>query len=400
MKKILILSDAKPVEGGKAENTIFGYLSKFILSKNFFLDFYFLNLNNNLDNYINNKNYFKFLKKKKFIFIKKDIFLKKKYFFKNILSTIDTSLKFNLKDIKIKNNNKYDLLIALGHTAFVVSHQFKFRKRLFIMGDPPGERLYLYSKINFYNHKTIINLFRLFIFYFFFKLEGYYWKYNIVFKNTIIGIFGTATANRFRNIFKKILVIDLRPAMPEFKNKSIYIKKNVTKIILAGSLGGSFAKTTLINFINLIKFSNYPYLKYYLLGHEVGNAISEDLISNIKNLKLLPSVNNFEEILSRMNVFIIPTDYYIGVRTRLCSALSAGNFCIITKAVLINMPELKFCRSVKVVNFNNKDIIETIIKYHKLSFREKSQLNYESKNFFKRNYLYSVSSKKFISQII
>jgi hypothetical protein len=123
-------------------------------------------------------------------------------------------------------------------------------------------------------------------------------------------------------------------------------------------------------------------------------------MSNIKNLELLPSVNNFEKILSGMNVFIIPTEYYIGVRTRLCSALSAGNFCIVTQAVLLNMPELKFCRSVEVVNFNNNDIMRSIMKYHNLSFHEKIQLNFESKKFFKKNYLYSQSSKKFISQIV
>lgn len=268
------------------------------------------------------------------------------------------------------------------------------------MGDPPGERLYVYNKINFFNHKTIISFLRLFYSYICFKLENYYWKYNIDFKDTAIGIFGSATSKRFKKIFKRSFVIDLRPAMPSFKNKNVNFKKKITKVILAGSLGGSFAKTTLINFVNLIKFSNCKYLKYYLLGHEVRNGISKNLISKIKNLKLMPNVNNFEENLSRMNIFIIPTEYYIGVRTRLCSALSAGNFCIVTKAVLLNMPELKFCKSVKVVNFNNKDILRAIIKYHNLPHHKKLILNLEAKKFFKKNYLYTISGKKFISQIV
>ena len=71
MKKVLILSEAKPVQGGKAENTIFGYLSKFILSKNCALDFYFLDLKNNIDNSINKKKIFNFLKKKNFKLKKK-----------------------------------------------------------------------------------------------------------------------------------------------------------------------------------------------------------------------------------------------------------------------------------------------------------------------------------------
>lgn len=80
MKKILILSDAKPVQGGKAENTIFAYVSKFILSKDFILDYFFLNLKNNLKNSINNKNIFNFLRKKNFNFKKKNIYPKKKIF--------------------------------------------------------------------------------------------------------------------------------------------------------------------------------------------------------------------------------------------------------------------------------------------------------------------------------
>ena len=67
-------------------------------------------------------------------------------------------------------------------------------------------------------------------------------------------------------------------------------------------------------------------------------------------LNILESVKNFESTLSRMNIFVLPSDYYIGVRTRICSALSAGNFCIISKAILINMPELKDCKSVQIIN--------------------------------------------------
>jgi hypothetical protein len=40
MTNIAIISNAGPVKGGKAENTILGYLSKFILEKNFNLDYF------------------------------------------------------------------------------------------------------------------------------------------------------------------------------------------------------------------------------------------------------------------------------------------------------------------------------------------------------------------------
>ena len=69
MKKIAILCTSYPHSGGKAENTVFGYLSKYILEKNYYLDFYFINHENNPD---------KKLIKKKYNFLKKKIFVLQK----------------------------------------------------------------------------------------------------------------------------------------------------------------------------------------------------------------------------------------------------------------------------------------------------------------------------------
>ena len=63
MKNIAIISNASPVKGGKAENTLLGYLSKFILEKKYHLDYFQIQQKDDL-----NKKIFK--KSKKFSCLK------------------------------------------------------------------------------------------------------------------------------------------------------------------------------------------------------------------------------------------------------------------------------------------------------------------------------------------
>ena len=369
MKKIAILCDSYPGPGGKAESTVFGYLSKYILVQKYFLDFYYIENEGNPNNKLVVKKYY-FLNNKKFKLFKININKKKglinNSFIKRLLifRSIDHSLKYDLKNIEINSINNYDLLIALGHQAYFLSKKLNFKRRLFIMGDPPGERLLVFNKINF-STVSMKSLSYLLYAYICFKLENYYWKYILDFKNTKIGIFGTFTCKRFEKIFVNKSVLDLRPAMP--------------------------------NFIQLVKSTKNFNFKFYLIGHDVGLGSSAKKVLGLKNLKILPDVKNFEDALSKMNIFIISTKYYIGVRTRICSALSAGNYCIITKAVLLNMPELKLCKSVQVVKDNKEEILRSLMNYHNFTYTKKISLRAESKNFFKEHYYYLVSSKKFLS---
>lgn len=401
MKKIAILCDSYPGPGGKAESTVFGYLSKYILVQKYFLDFYYIENEGNPNNKLVVKKYY-FLNNKKFKLFKININKKKglinNSFIKRLLifRSIDHSLKYDLKNIEINSINNYDLLIALGHQAYFLSKKLNFKRRLFIMGDPPGERLLVFNKINF-STVSMKSLSYLLYAYICFKLENYYWKYILDFKNTKIGIFGTFTCKRFEKIFVNKSVLDLRPAMPIHKSKKNYIKNNETNIVFAGSLASSFASSTMPNFIQLVKSTKNFNFKFYLIGHDVGLGSSAKKVLGLKNLKILPDVKNFEDALSKMNIFIISTKYYIGVRTRICSALSAGNYCIITKAVLLNMPELKLCKSVQVVKDNKEEILRSLMNYHNFTYTKKISLRAESKNFFKEHYYYLVSSKKFLS---
>jgi hypothetical protein len=401
MKKIAILSDCYPGPGGRAENTVFGYLSKYILEQKYSLDFYYIKNEGDVNNKLVLKKYY-FLNNKKFKLFKINLYKKKglinKSFIKRlfIFRSIDRSLRYNLKNAEIKNINKYDLIIALGHSAYFLSKKLNYKKRLFIMGDPPGERLFVFNKINF-STVTVRSLSNLLYAYICFKFENYYWKWKLDFKNTKIGIFGTFTCKRFKKIFDNRHILDLRPVMPMHKSQKNYINNKKTNIVLAGSLASSFASSTMPNFFQLVKSTTGLNFKFYLIGHDVELADSARKVLGLKNLEILPDVKNFESALSKMNIFIITTKYYIGVRTRICSALCAGNYCIVTKAVLLNMPELKSCKSVLVVKNNKKNIVRSLINYHNFTYTKKINLRAESKRFFKKNYYYPVSSKKFLS---
>ena len=405
MKNIAIISNASPVKGGKAENTLLGYLSKFILEKKYHLDYFQIQQEDDLNKKIFKKSKkFSFLKNKNFELITIKVNKKKSYinyrFIRAILiiPLIDKSIGYELKSLKINSNKNYDLIISLDHIPYHLSKKFKFKKRLFIMGDPPGERLFIFNKINF-QKPFIKNFFLLLHSFICFKLEDYYWKRVVDIKNTYIGIFGSFTSARFKKNLNLKTILDLRPPMPIFIDKKNYIPKKITKIVMGGSLGGSFAKSAMSNFFDLVKMTESLDFNFYLIGHDVDASIKKKQQNLKLNIKILPPVENFESALSKMNIFIIPSDYYLGVRTRICGALSAGNYCIINRAVLMNMPELKHCKSVKIVNNNNKDLIESFVNYHNFSYKKKIQLNKESKNFFKKHYFYPSASKKFLSII-
>ena len=405
MSNIAIISNAAPVKGGKAENTILGYLSKFILEKNFNLDYFKIEQEDDLNKKIleQSKKFF-FLKNKNFKLITIKIKRKKgiinNRFIRTILliPSIDRSIGYEFKSIKIKTNKNYDLIICLDHAAYSLSKKFRFKKRLFIMGDPPGERVFVFNKINF-QKPFIKNICLLLYSFICFKLEDYYWKWIVDTKNTYIGIFGTFTCARFKKNLNLKTILDLRPPMPIYIDNKNYIPKKITKIVMGGSLGGSFAKSTISNFFNLVKLTTDFDFKFYLIGHDFDTTLKLKYEKSKLNIRILPPVKNFESALSKMNIFIIPSNYYIGVRTRICAALSAGNYCIITRAVLMNMPELKYCNSVKIVENNNDDLMNSFIDYHNFSYKKKIQLNKESKKFFKKNYFYPVASKKFLSII-
>jgi hypothetical protein len=390
MKNILIISEAKPTPRGHAEETAFGYLSKFILEKKYKLTYVYIKIKN-IIKIEESKNY-SFLNKKNFTF-RKIVFTLKKIRIKNIINSIDLSKKVYIKKFKNKDLTLYENVIAVGHVAFFLSKYFRFNKRLFIMGDSSGERLYLDSKLNFINN---FNIFNLIYSYLVFIFERFYWRYKISLKKTKIGIFGSYTAKRFSFFFGDQNVIDLRPPMPK---RVKFFKKNnseFTSIVFGGSLGGTLGKNTLNNFLSIVEKLPTKDFKFFLVGHHIQKHVTRYQLKKYKNLYVHSVVNNFEYFLSSKDIFILPTDYYVGVRVRLCSSLMSGNYCIVTKKSIKNMPELLNCSAVKVVENKTEQFINEIKEYRNFNIKKKILLTKAAQNFFDLNYEYTKNSKSFI----
>jgi hypothetical protein len=393
MKNILILSETKPSPRGRAEEMAFSYLSKFILEKKYNLTYIYIKIKN-INKNKENKNY-DFLNKNNFNF-KKKIFNLKKKIIKNIINTIDFSKKVVIK--KIKNNNLilYDNIIAIGHTAFFLSNYFRFNKRLFIMGDSVGERLYLDSKLNFLNNFNILNIFNIIYSYLVFIFERFYWRCKISFKKTKVGIFGTYSSKRFGAYFGNQNVIDLRPPMPKRVKFLKKYNKNYTSVVFGGSLGGTLGKNTLNNFISIVEKLPGKNFKFFLVGHDIEKYITRDQLKKYKNLYIYNVVHNFEYFLSSKDIFVLPTDYYVGVRVRLCSSLLSGNYCIVTQNSIKNMPELLNCSAVKVIENQIDKFIGEIREYRNFNIKKKILITKAGQNFFDNNYSYIKSSESFI----
>lgn len=392
-EKFLIISDSLPVDGGKAENSINKTLCELFIANKKQIDFLFIENTSSLVKQINQLKIDTKIKKKITFFkikVKTENILKNKIF--NLLNIfnriVDSSTLIKKYKFFKKTNLNYDYVVCWSPIAYKICNKYiNAKNKLFILGDPPAERLYVNHKINFFQNNFFLALFKFLIFYVCLYYEKYYWIKRID-KNTFLGIFGTSSAKRFSN---KINCKDLRPVLSEYKiKKSASFKK--TKIVLAGSLNSTFSKNTLNLFRKIsIHFKENKEILFYLYGHEIKNKNQYS-----GNINLIKNSKDFETQLEKYNIFMMPSNYYVGVRTRLCSALAAGNYCIVSKSILYNMPEIKNCSSVKIVNNNESEFIDEILNYSSFPIRKKIKLKKISNNFFLKNYTKNFSGKKFL----
>jgi hypothetical protein len=74
----------------------------------------------------------------------------------------------------------------------------------------------------------------------------------------------------------------------------------------------------------------------------------------------------------------------------------SGNYCIVTKKSIKNMPELLNCSAVKVVENKTEQFINEIKEYRNFNIKKKILLTKAAQNFFDLNYEYTKNSKSFI----
>jgi hypothetical protein len=89
-------------------------------------------------------------------------------------------------------------------------------------------------------------------------------------------------------------------------------------------------------------------------------------------------------------------NYPVGVRTRICSALAAGNICIAHPSVLNNMPELNSCPSILFVEDvrNYAECIATLP-----SGGDLLAMRQTSRDFFESHYAARVASAELLDSL-
>ena len=310
------------------------------------------------------------------------------------LGTFNQSYIYDLDSEKIIPliEKNFENGIFMESLPIVLSSKLKIRKKLIIFGDPVGAKV-KYSN-NSWNLYTLIKSFLLkYLEYFFIK------KFS---SNSQIAIFGTKHSYDLGNFLNKS-IYDIRPFISTSYSKISYkdLKNyNQKKIVFnfGGTLATTASKQALKEIINTVLssirdcFKKNEKYEFKIIGEVCKSYLP--ILKIDKNIKFTGRVNNFEKELSKGDIFILPMNYPVGVRTRLCSALAAGNVCIVHKSILINMPELKNCKSIFFVNKKN-DYNELLNKFK--NHKDLFLLKQESIKFFNQNYKNTYSTKKVLN---
>ena len=284
----------------------------------------------------------------------------------------------------------YDKVVAFDSLAINVALNVKSNSYVAILGDPAGRKVWHSST---WTQPTIkVKALLLDIS----ELIYYYWKIP---KAWELAMFGTGHSK----LWSKILfrnIIDLRPFMPNSSLVSISSKKKLNKKTVL-TFGGTLSGTASSLAIKSILEDYFPALRekygsenfeFRIVG-ECENNLKKYLKNKHPELVIRGLVPSFEKELACGDVFLLPMNYPVGVRTRICSALAAGCVCIVHKSVLFNMPELKNCKAVMLVSTVDDCIyyISTIP-----SSGHFSELGRSAKLFFQNNYAASKSTSSLL----
>ena len=141
-------------------------------------------------------------------------------------------------------------------------------------------------------------------------------------------------------------VIDLRPQLniePSLRSvETNRLDDTPLRLVFGGSLTGTASKLARIELIRVL--SDKPDLSLKVLGKGSKKFVEQlPLCSTRKEFVENPA--NFEEELAKSDLFLMLGDYPVGVRTRVLSALAAGNIVVAHEAIYAGMPELCDCAS-------------------------------------------------------
>lgn len=235
----------------------------------------------------------------------------------------------------------YDCVIAFDSLAISLSRRVSAAKKISILGDPAGRRIwhtFQWSKPVMKLKALLVEIAELA----FFALTP---------RRDVLAMFGSGHSKFWSHVLAR-KILDLRPFLKS-PIVDLHAKRGDLPIIyFGGTLAGTASRQSITSIFDAI----LPALRSRLGSgmfelRFVGDSTEyfQRLSKPHSEIKLLGRVASFEIELAAGDIFILPMNYPVGVRTRVCSALAAGNFCLVHPSVLFNMPELEQCEAVKVV---------------------------------------------------
>lgn len=273
----------------------------------------------------------------------------------------------------------YTAAIFFESVTFPLSDYVASEKKIFIQGDPCGERYrFGLRRTQLVSHMVGFLMA---------VGEGLFLKR--ISKDGTIGLFGTEHAKRLSTILKKP-VLDLRPWLSTTINETTSDEGRVGKIIyyFGGTLEGTASRFAL----KILCEHTIPLIKrvHGANGYEmriVGRSNEKAIMSIGDNSQVTFTgfVKSFPSELAKGDVFIFVSEYWVGVRTRVCDALGAGLICVVHESIFRNMPELKDCRA--VLACSDMPSVERVLrKVVNLSGAERESLRVEAIKHYKHNY--------------
>jgi hypothetical protein len=240
-----------------------------------------------------------------------------------------------------KLGEKYDGVIAFDSLAIGLSRDVIAKKKVLIIGDPAGRRIWYPASWLQPILKLKACLVEIAELGFFFSMSRRY----------TLAMFGSGHAKFWsRALIRKVL--DLRPFLRSPVVDLDGQRGDSPIVYFGGSLAGTASRQS----VSVIFDEILPALRARFGRGKFELRLVGDTTELFQRwslphgeVKLMGRVPCFEKELSAGDVFILPINYPVGVRTRVCSALAAGNYCLVHPSVLFNMPELAECEAVKTV---------------------------------------------------
>ena len=282
----------------------------------------------------------------------------------------------------------YDGVIGFDSLAIDLARSVNAQRKVIILGDPAGRRLWHSTPWSRPQNKIKAVLLDI--------AESVF--YRSLPQEFTIAMFGSGHARCWsRILFRKI--IDIRPFIPA---REVFFEAKAGKkpiIYFGGTLAGTASRQA----FNMIFSGILPAFRSRF-GRDgfqvriVGDCPEYFIkaAANYGEISILGRVASFEKELSLGDVFILAMNYPVGVRARVCSALAAGNICLVHPTALYNMPELSQCPAVKIVS--------TPYQYAKAiadlpSGRELLCLRRKAMEFFNDHYVARVAAEKLLGII-